>query len=140
MKPQNLLFDERGRLVVADLGIARAAFESRLTTSGELLGTAAYMAPEQVDGDPGRPASDRYSLAVVAFELLTGGLPFAGGTLMELAVRRTQMDPPPGEWALRRSARGTWTTCLPRGPGAGIRTQRWDQRDQVRHRALGGGG
>jgi serine/threonine-protein kinase len=93
VKPQNLLFDERGRLVVGDLGIARAAFESRLTTSGELFGTAAYMAPEQVDGDPGSPASDRYSLAVVAFELLTGALPFAGGNMAEQARHKLEDEP-----------------------------------------------
>ena len=93
VKPQNLLFDERGRLVVGDLGIARAAFESRLTTSGELFGTAAYMAPEQVDGDPGSPASDRYSLAIVAFELLTGSLPFAGSNMAEQARHKLEDEP-----------------------------------------------
>ena len=93
VKPQNLLFDERGRLVVGDLGIARAAFESRLTTSGELFGTAAYMAPEQVDGDPGSPASDRYSLGVVAFELLTGTLPFAGANMAEQARHKLESEP-----------------------------------------------
>jgi serine/threonine-protein kinase len=93
VKPQNLLFDDRGRLVVGDLGIARAAFENRLTTSGELFGTAAYMAPEQVDGDPGSPASDRYSLGVVAFELLTGTLPFAGSNLAEQARHKLEDEP-----------------------------------------------
>ncbi len=93
VKPQNLLFDDRGRLVVGDLGIARAAFESRLTASGELFGTAAYMAPEQVDGDPGSPASDRYSLGVVAFELLTGTLPFAGGNMAEQARHKLESEP-----------------------------------------------
>src|SRR5919201_418473 len=51
VKPQNLLFDERDRLVVGDLGIARAAYDERLTASGELLGTAAYISPEQAQGD-----------------------------------------------------------------------------------------
>ena len=94
VKPRNLLFDGLGRLVVADFGIARAAFEEQLTASGELLGTAAYISPEQTLGDPATPASDRYAFAVVAYEALTGGLPFGTGTLMELAARRTQMDPP----------------------------------------------
>src|SRR5687768_1458399 len=72
VKPRNLLFDDRGRLVVADFGIARAAFEEALTVSGELLGTAAYISPEQALGQPATPASDRYAFAVVAFEALTG--------------------------------------------------------------------
>ena len=94
VKPRNLLFDGLGRLVVADFGIARAVFEDQLTASGELLGTAAYISPEQTAGEPATPASDRYALAVVAYEALTGGLPFGTGTLVELAARRTQMDPP----------------------------------------------
>src|SRR3954451_2014364 len=93
VKPQNLLFDERGRLAVGDLGIARAAFESRITTSGELFGTAAYMAPEQAEGAAGSPASDQYSLAVVAFELLTGALPFAGTNLAEQTRHKLESDP-----------------------------------------------
>jgi eukaryotic-like serine/threonine-protein kinase len=94
VKPRNLLFDDRGRLVVADFGIARAAFEDSLTVSGELLGTAAYISPEQALGEPATAASDRYALAVVAFEALTGGLPFGGGTLVEITQRRTELDPP----------------------------------------------
>ena len=94
VKPRNLLFDDRGRLVVVDFGIARAAFEEALTVSGELLGTAAYISPEQALGQPATPASDRYAFAVVAFEALTGGLPFGGGTLVEIAHRRTAQDPP----------------------------------------------
>jgi eukaryotic-like serine/threonine-protein kinase len=66
VKPANMLFDGHGRLILADFGIARLAFESGLTTTGELLGTAAYVSPEQVSGRPATPASDRYSLAVVA--------------------------------------------------------------------------
>jgi serine/threonine-protein kinase len=94
VKPRNLLFDDRDRLVVADFGIARAAFEESLTATNELLGTAAYISPEQALGQPAAAASDRYALAVVAFETLTGGLPFGGGTLVEIAHRRTTLDPP----------------------------------------------
>ncbi len=94
VKPSNLLFDGLGRLVVADFGIARAAFEDQLTVSGELLGTAAYISPEQAMGEPATPASDRYAFAVVAYEAFTGGLPFGTGTLLELATRRARMDPP----------------------------------------------
>jgi serine/threonine-protein kinase len=94
VKPRNLLFDGLGRLVVADFGIARAAFEEQLTASGELLGTAAYISPEQTIGQPATPASDRYAFAVVAYEALTGGLPFGRGTLLEIASRQAHLPPP----------------------------------------------
>jgi eukaryotic-like serine/threonine-protein kinase len=78
VKPANLLLDEGGRLAVGDFGIARLADESSLTQAGTVLGTAAYLSPEQATGEPATAASDRYSLGVVAFELLCGRRPFAG--------------------------------------------------------------
>ncbi|MDQ5807601.1 MAG: serine/threonine protein kinase, partial [Actinomycetota bacterium] len=78
VKPANLLLDESGRLAVGDFGIARLADESSLTQAGTVLGTAAYLSPEQAMGEAASAASDRYSLGVVAFELLTGKRPFAG--------------------------------------------------------------
>jgi serine/threonine protein kinase len=78
VKPGNLLLDEHDRVRVADFGIARVATDDTVTGTGQLLGTAAYLSPEQVEGDPTTPASDRYALAVVAFELLTGTRPFGG--------------------------------------------------------------
>jgi eukaryotic-like serine/threonine-protein kinase len=76
VKPANLLIDERGRLAVGDFGIATVAAEASLTQTGQVLGTAAYISPEQARGRPATDASDRYALAVVAFELLTGRRPF----------------------------------------------------------------
>jgi eukaryotic-like serine/threonine-protein kinase len=95
VKPQNLLFDGEGRVIVADLGIARAAYEDSLTGSGELLGTASYISPEQAMGDPATAASDRYSLAVVAYELLTGSRPFAGASFAEQALQQVEAEPRP---------------------------------------------
>jgi tetratricopeptide (TPR) repeat protein len=77
VKPANLLIDERGRLAVGDFGIATVATEASLTQTGQVLGTAAYISPEQARGHAATDASDRYALAVVAFELLTGRRPFA---------------------------------------------------------------
>src|SRR3954447_23017519 len=76
IKPGNLLLDGHDRLAVADFGIARVAWEDQLTASGQGLGTAAYLSPEQPMGEPATPATDRYALAVVAYELLTGTRPF----------------------------------------------------------------
>jgi serine/threonine-protein kinase len=76
VKPGNLLLDDDGVVHVADFGIASAAGAASLTESGTLIGTAGYLSPEQAAGEPTSPASDRYSLAVVAYELLTGARPF----------------------------------------------------------------
>ncbi len=76
VKPANLLLDERGRLAVGDFGIATVATEASVTQTGQVLGTAAYISPEQARGESATDASDRYALAVVAFELLTGRRPF----------------------------------------------------------------
>src|ERR671934_1392356 len=76
VKPANLLLDRNGDVHVADFGIASAAGMDSLTMTGTVLGTAGYLSPEQAQGDRATPASDRYGLAVVAFELLTGERPY----------------------------------------------------------------
>jgi eukaryotic-like serine/threonine-protein kinase len=76
VKPANLMLDRAGNVHVADFGIASAAGLDSLTMTGTVLGTAGYLSPEQATGDRATPASDRYGLAVVAYELLTGKRPF----------------------------------------------------------------
>ncbi|HEX5927473.1 MAG TPA: protein kinase [Baekduia sp.] len=93
VKPGNLLLDENGRLAVGDFGIASIAGETAMTAAGQILGTAAYLSPEQARGRPATPASDRYSLAVVAFELLCGRRPFDGNTPMAQARARVEQEP-----------------------------------------------
>jgi eukaryotic-like serine/threonine-protein kinase len=78
VKPANLMLDQRGRLAVGDFGIATVATEASVTQTGQVLGTAAYISPEQARGRQATDASDRYALAVVAYELLTGSRPFPG--------------------------------------------------------------
>ena len=95
IKPGNLLLDERGRLAVADFGIARLARDQTVTGTGQLLGTAAYLSPEQARGDPASAASDRYSLAVVAYELLTGRRPFTAEHFAAQARQHLEAAPPP---------------------------------------------
>jgi eukaryotic-like serine/threonine-protein kinase len=76
VKPANLMLDRDGHVHVADFGIASSAGMDSLTMTGTVLGTAGYLAPEQAQGDRAAPASDRYALGVVAWELLTGRRPF----------------------------------------------------------------
>ena len=76
IKPGNLMLDGEGHVHVADFGIASAAGMDSLTMTGTVLGTAGYLSPEQAQGERATPASDRYALGVVAFELLTGRRPF----------------------------------------------------------------
>jgi eukaryotic-like serine/threonine-protein kinase len=81
VKPANLLLDRQGAVHVADFGIASAAGLDSLTQTGTVLGTASYLSPEQAKGERTTPASDRYSLGIVAFELLTGRRPFEGSSV-----------------------------------------------------------
>src|SRR3989454_1560321 len=78
VKPGNLLLDAFDVVHVGDFGIARAAGLDSLTHPGTILGTVGYLAPEQAAGASATPATDRYALGIVAFELLTGRRPFAG--------------------------------------------------------------
>ena len=94
IKPANFLLDQNGGLHVADFGIARLASEDTITSTGELFGTAAYLAPEQALGRDATGASDRYALAVAAFELLTGGRPFTAPHFAAQARQHIEDDPP----------------------------------------------
>jgi len=94
LKPGNLLLDERGRVKVADFGIASAAGLDSFTQTGTILGTAGYLSPEQARGEQSGPASDRYGLAVVAWELFTGRRPFEAETPAAEAASHVQAPVP----------------------------------------------
>src|SRR5438270_6667427 len=89
VKPGNLLVsNETGTTKLADFGIAKAAEQTRITQVGAVLGTAAYLSPEQATGEEAGPASDIYSLGVCAYQFLTGRLPHEYGSLTELALKQ----------------------------------------------------
>ena len=93
VKPGNLLFaEEMGATKLADFGIAKAAEQTRITQVGSVLGTAAYLSPEQARGEEAGPSSDIYSLGVCAYQFLTGRLPHEYASLTELALKQ-QQDP-----------------------------------------------
>ncbi|HVG74469.1 MAG TPA: protein kinase [Thermoleophilaceae bacterium] len=93
VKPGNLLYaEEMAATKLADFGIAKAAEQTRITQVGSVLGTAAYLSPEQARGEEAGPPSDIYSLGVCAYQFLTGRLPHEYASLTELALKQ-QQDP-----------------------------------------------
>src|SRR4051794_20653053 len=94
VKPANLLLDRNGNVHVADFGIASAAGMDSLTMTGTVLGTAGYLSPEQAQGDRATAASDRYSLAVVAFELFSGRRPFENESVTAEAAAHVNSQVP----------------------------------------------
>ena len=96
VKPENMLLERSsGRLVLTDFGLAKALGAESLTVPGDMIGTPQYMAPEQCEGGRGVDGrSDQYSLALVAYEMLSGEYPFTGDGLRELLMKRLSADPP----------------------------------------------
>ena len=94
LKPSNVLFDSEGRAKIADFGIAHTGDGGTLTEAGTVLGTAAYISPEQASGEPAGPASDVYSFGVILFRMLTGRLPFESDQPLELVAMHRDLDPP----------------------------------------------
>jgi len=138
IKPQNVLLDvETNRALVTDFGIARTAEaqNASLTATGMMVGTPAYVSPEQVSGEPSDHRVDIYALGVMAYEMLTGDLPFSAPTPMAMLMKRLAEPPPP-----LRSVRGdvpaalenTISACLATDPNQRVQ----DASDIVR--SLGG--
>jgi eukaryotic-like serine/threonine-protein kinase len=94
VKPGNLMVNTDGVVKLADFGIAKAAEQSDITKVGSVLGTAAYLSPEQARGEKAGPSSDMYALGVVSYQLMSGHLPFEAGSLTDLA-RQQEAGPPP---------------------------------------------
>lgn len=93
LKPENFLITQSGILKVADFGLARGEDQERLTATGTTLGTPAYMAPEQIQGRDPHPSMDQYAIGVIAYELVTGRLPFNAGDPVQM-IFMTMTDPP----------------------------------------------
>lgn len=98
VKPENVLISDEGEVKLADFGLVRAIAEAGITSTSVILGTAAYLSPEQVRTGSAGPRSDVYSAGLLMYELLTGSTPFTGDTALALAYQRIDRDvPPPSE-------------------------------------------
>ena len=95
IKPANIMVDVEGQPVVTDFGIAKVANTEGLTVTGAAIGTPNYMSPEQCHASPLTGASDQYSLGVMAYEMLTGRLPFDGGNAMSIMFKHVNEPPAP---------------------------------------------
>lgn len=97
IKPENVLISDDGEVKIADFGLVRAVAEAKITSTSVILGTAAYLSPEQVGTGDADPRSDVYSVGIMAYELLTGVTPFTGDNALTVAYQRMDHDvPPPG--------------------------------------------
>lgn len=117
VKPSNVLLDLEGKVKLADFGLALALGSSRLTAPGNVLGTPAYMAPEQVQAMSPTPAIDVYSLGVLLFEMITGKLPFNEASPWATAMKRVQEDAAfPDSWPESFELQFLVMKCLQRKP------------------------
>jgi len=95
LKPQNIMVEPSGRVCVMDFGLARSMEATGLTQAGAVMGTPAYMSPEQAKGIPADERSDLFSLGIIAYQMLTGRVPFKADSALASMLLRTQGPPPP---------------------------------------------
>ncbi|MCF6389154.1 protein kinase [Mycobacterium sp. MBM] len=100
VKPENVLISDDGEVKIADFGLVRAVAEAGITSTSVILGTAAYLSPEQVGTGESDPRSDVYAVGILAYELLTGRTPFTGDTALSVAYQRMDNDVPPPSSAI----------------------------------------
>ncbi len=95
VKPENVLISDDGDVKIVDFGLVRAIAEAEITSTSVILGTAAYLSPEQVSTGEAGPGSDVYAVGILAYELLTGTTPFTGDTALAVAYQRMDHDVAP---------------------------------------------
>ena len=95
IKPENVLISDDGDVKIADFGLVRAVAEAKITSTSVILGTVAYLSPEQVSTGDAGPRSDVYSVGILAYELLTGVTPFTGDSALAVAYQRMDNDVSP---------------------------------------------
>ncbi|MCU1518068.1 MAG: protein kinase, partial [Pseudarthrobacter sp.] len=116
IKPGNLLIMPDGRVKVTDFGIARLADQVPLTQTGQVMGTAQYLAPEQATGQTATGSSDIYSLGVIGYECLSGHRPFSGESQIAIALAQVNDAPPPLPETLPKPVRALLMSMLAKDP------------------------
>lgn len=118
IKPGNLLITPDGTVKITDFGIARVADQVPLTATGQVMGTVQYLAPEQASGKPASPATDIYSLGIVAYEALAGRRPFRGESQVSIAMAHIKEAPPELPVTIPEPVRQLVMSCLAKKPEA----------------------
>jgi len=116
IKPGNLLITPDGKVKITDFGIARVGDQVPLTKTGQVMGTVQYLAPEQATGKPSTPATDLYSLGVVAYETLSGKRPFTGENQMAIAMAHINEMPPALPDSIDPRVQNLVLSCLAKKP------------------------
>ncbi|MBW4094338.1 MAG: protein kinase [Acidobacteria bacterium] len=116
VKPGNLLITPEGRVKVTDFGIARLADQVPLTQTGQVMGTAQYLAPEQATGQLATGSSDIYSLGIIGYECITGHRPFSGESQIAIALAQVNDTPPPLPETLPTPVRALLMSMLAKDP------------------------
>ena len=116
IKPGNLLITPDGAVKITDFGIARLADQVPLTATGQVMGTVQYLAPEQASGKPASPATDVYSLGIVAYEALAGKRPFRGESQVAIAMAQIKEAPPALPASIPEPVRALVMSCMAKKP------------------------
>lgn len=116
IKPGNLLITPDGTVKITDFGIARLADQVPLTATGQVMGTVQYLAPEQAGGKPASPATDIYSLGIVAYEALAGKRPFRGESQVAIAMAQIKETPPELPSSIPEPVRRMVMSCMSKKP------------------------
>jgi serine/threonine protein kinase len=116
IKPGNMLVTPEGRVKITDFGIARIADQVPLTATGQVMGTVQYLSPEQASGHPASPATDIYSLGIVAYECLAGKRPFTGESQVAIAMAQINETAPPLPETIAEPVRNLVMSCIAKKP------------------------
>jgi len=116
IKPGNLLITPEGRVKITDFGIARIADQVPLTATGQVMGTVQYLSPEQASGHPASPATDIYSLGIVAYEALAGRRPFTGESQVAIAMAQINETAPELPATVAEPVRNLVYACIAKSP------------------------